>query len=79
MWFNGASDHFYELQVPVNFPEKLKRKLKKLKSKCLHFGHGFSAPFPTEKDVYKMLDLAKEILRDIDKLNGIEVIKATWE
>jgi len=79
MWFNTASDHLYELQIPEKYPDELKKKLTFLKYKCLHFGHEFNKPFPTMKDVSKMLNLAKEILMDIDKLNGVKVIKATWE
>jgi len=34
LWFNGAADHLFELEVPDTFP--LKAECLKWKEKCLH-------------------------------------------
>ena len=42
LWFNGASDHFYELEIPSQWKKKKIGKLAKwLQDRCLYWGHGF--------------------------------------
>ena len=38
MWFNGASDHLYDLQIPEDLPLSLKKRLAKLCGKAIHWG-----------------------------------------
>jgi len=81
IWFNASSDHLYELQIPENFPEKLKKRLNKFQDKVLDFGHG-SGLFNnnvTEKDVLWSCDEALYLLRAIDKEIGVKVEKGGWE
>jgi len=79
LWFNGASDHFYELQVEFA-PKKLQKRLKRLQDKALNWGHGYG---PSVKATYKSivwaLQEAKDLLREIDKANGVNTVKGTWE
>ena len=77
-WFNGSSDHLYELQVD-SAPSHLRKRLKEFGDKCLHWGHGFSEPYPTEKDVNWAIQEAKALLMELDKSNKIDVIKAEWD
>src|SRR5690606_39609190 len=40
-WFNGASDHFYELEIPKQFKNTLiGKKALELQDKALEIGHG---------------------------------------
>ena len=84
MWFNGASDHLYELQIPKTLPITLQKRLKILQNKCLNWGHGFGIggwkygePTLELKDwaVYE----AKELIRLIDKSFKIKTMKGSWQ
>ncbi len=77
-WFNGSSDHLYELQVD-SAPQHLKKRVKDFRDKCLHWGHGFSAPYPTEKDVNWAIQEAKALLLELDKSNKIDTSPASWD
>lgn len=77
MWFNASSDHLYELQVG-NAPKHLQKRLSKLQSTALHFGHGYE-DCATWDDVYKAIEEAKELLRLIDKANKIPSAEAQWK
>jgi hypothetical protein len=78
MWFNAASDHLYELQIPEYLPEDLKKRLGVLQSKAIHFGHGF-ANDSTKKDKEWAIEEAKELLRLIDEYFKIKTNEATWK
>jgi len=72
LFFNGASDHLYEIEVPKNW-EKLKigKKVKELKSLGLEIGHGFHHDKRySEADIFKAYDLCYEIALLIDKKIG---------
>lgn len=80
LWFYAASDHLYELEVEQVKNKALKKRLLSFKKKCLHWGHGFSAPYPTKKDVLWSLNEAKELLFLIDKKElGVSVVEADWK
>lgn len=80
MWFNGASDHLYDLEIPDNLPLNLKKRLAKLCSKSIHWGHGFDmGDTPTKDDKKWAIQEAKDLIRLIDKFHGIETIKGDWE
>ena len=78
-WFNGSSDHLYELEIPDGLEDELKERLKSFQDKCLGFGHGFEKPSPTEEDVKWAIKEAKELLMEIDKTLKVEVIKGSYE
>jgi hypothetical protein len=81
MWFNAASDHLYDLQIPETLTPELSSRLIEFQSKCLRWGHGFDltdAEKATEADMDWSLKEAKELLLEIDKHFGIPVEEATW-
>jgi len=79
-WFNSASDHCCELDISAIKNKKLHKEIKKWQEKVLHWGHGFSKPIATEKDVNWAIDQAKEFLRRIDEgLLKTKTIKGQWE
>lgn len=78
MWFNGASDHLYELQYSYA-PKKLRKRIQTFQQKCLLFGHGFLKKKPTEKEYKWAIQEAKELLLLIDKANKVPVIKGDFE
>ena len=79
LWFNAASDHLYDLQIPKDLPKTLKKRLIKLSEKAIHWGHGFSMKdAATKEDQTWAINEAKELLRLIDKHFGIKTIKGSW-
>jgi hypothetical protein len=78
LWFNGASDHLYELQIPETYPEDLKNRLSELAKKAIHWGHGFQDD-ATEEDKLWAINEAKQLLKLIDEHQGIETLEATWK
>jgi len=79
MWFNGASDHLYDLVIPENFPQDLKDRLGKLQDKAIHWGHGFKIPTATEEDRAWAIFEAKDLLLCIDKHFGIDAEEADFK
>ena len=80
MWFNGASDHLYEIDTNCLPKGKLRKDIEDWRDKVIHFGHGFSKPYPKEKDVFWSVEKAKEFLFLIDKkLLKLKPIKGSWE
>ncbi len=67
-WFNGASDHLYDLQIPKTLPKTLQKRLKKFQEKVLDWGHGreLMNDEVKENDVLWSLQEAKNLLRLID-------------
>jgi esterase/lipase superfamily enzyme len=83
MWFNGASDHLYELEIPKKWKNKpLGRKLKKLIDLAFDIGHGdrmLDEEEAIKKDFKKCVILTKEIAFLIDKELGFNPIKGEYE
>lgn len=80
LWFSAASDHLYELQIPEHYPIEIKDKLKKLQETSLDFGHGFQQKsICTDKDMDNALTEAKDLLIEIDKINGVGAEKGDYE
>lgn len=80
LWFNGASDHLYDLKVPENFV--LKEECEAWRDKVLDYGHGLDylcAKNLKEKHIQWALEKCKKFLMAWDRQNGIDVIKGTWE
>lgn len=78
MWFNGASDHLYDLEIPETLPKSLQNRLKKLQKKVIHWGHGFKNDC-TDKDKEWSIDEAKNLIRLIDKSYSIKTSKGQWQ
>ncbi len=80
LWFNGASDHLYDLDLSKVKDEFLKADLDNWRAKIIHWGHGFSKPTATEKNFHWSVQQAKDFLRKIDKtIIGAKTIKGSWE
>jgi len=79
IFFNGASDHLFEFQIPKQFRGKKIGKLaKKFQDFCLEFGHGSKMLEATEKDFEKAFEMLEELARLIDKELGVKDIEAEW-
>lgn len=80
LWFNGASDHLYELVIPDNFI--MKDECEAWRSLVLEYGHGLNYLCQNnlnEKDISWAIDKGKEFLIAWDKQCGLEAIKGQWE
>lgn len=78
VWFNGASDHLYELQIPECLPVDLRERMKAFQTKVLNWGHGFNGEEPTVEDVDASIEEAIGFLKEIDAVLGVETETATW-
>ena len=79
-WFNGSSDHLYDLDLSNIKNKSLKANLSIWREKIIHWGHGFSKPTATEKDFYWSVQQAKDFLREIDsKIIGVRTTQGQWE
>ena len=78
MWFNGASDHLYEIEIPKKINKELRDRIRSFQDRCLDYGHGFKSNVK-EKYVTWSIQEAKDLLFEIDKLLEIKPIKATWD
>lgn len=81
LWFNGASDHLYEFEIPKKWEKKtLGKKARKLQRIALDIGHGKRMmEKDNEKDFHECVKLTKEIGLLIDKELGVNPIKGKWE
>ena len=78
-FFNGASDHLYELVIPKKFrKKKIGRLASKLCNKALEIGHGFTGKEWTLKDFEECYEMLKEIMFLLDKELGVKPIKAEY-
>ena len=78
-FFNAASDHFFEFEIPKQFRKKKIGKLaKKLQDLSLDFGHSSKRIEATEKDFEKAFEMLEELARLIDKELGVKDIEAEW-
>jgi len=78
MWFYGASDHFFEIQVD-SAPKHLRKRVRVLKKKCLGWRMTIGSKKPTKEDAQWALDEAKELLLLIDKYHKVPTIEAEWK
>jgi len=78
-WFNGASDHLFELQWQQAPTEILKEKCKRLQDKCLKWRLPLSDKEPANQDREWALNETREILMEIDKYLKVDVEKGEWE
>lgn len=83
LWFNGASDHFYELEIPKKFENTpIGKKALELQDKALEIGHGrrlFNFESIEDKAIDKFFTDLEDLAMEIDKSLGLEPIEATWK
>lgn len=81
MWFYGACDHLYDLQIPEVFPKHLRSRLMRFKTKCFNFRLPTKEENEaTKEDFIWAIDEAKTLLRLIDKnMFEIDTIKGEWQ
>lgn len=80
IFFNGASDHLYEMEVPSEFEgNEIGELALKLKQKALEIGHGFSGRMWTKDDFIECYDLLKRIMFLLDKMLGVNPVKADFD
>lgn len=77
MWFNGAADHLFELEIPASFPDELKDRLQTFQSRCLGWRLSLDCE-ATPSDVAWSIIEAKELLRLIDEYHHIATAVAQW-
>ena len=79
-WFNGSSDHLYDIQTDSIKDKKLKKRIVVFKDKCLNWGHGFPKEGVTKENMIWAVQEAKDILRLIDeKCLGVKTVKGQNE
>lgn len=75
MWFSGATDHLFELEIPLLFLESERKEILDFQEFCLSKRyHG-----ATIEDYEKSIKQAKEILLLLDKRLNIPAIEADWK
>lgn len=79
MWFYGAADHLYDLELPNWLPEKLEKRLKQFQGKCITWRLILGKNEVTKKDFDWAINEAKSLLMLIDKHFNVKVKKAQWE
>lgn len=80
MWFNAASDHLFELEIPESASEALKRRLTLFRAKCIDFGHGKDMFKAKEEDVKWAIREAKDLLIYLDRNHiKVRVERGEWE
>ncbi len=83
LWFNGATDHLFEIEVlPRRFfrrGKKLRKRLGIFQNKCLHWRLTLEERAATKEDYQWAIQEAKDLLLEIDKHFGIKVKKGQWE
>lgn len=80
-WFNGASDHLYDLCIPQGWEKKKVGKLlRELQSSALDIGHGkgLLEDYTTKKEFDKIMRLVDEIAMLIDRELGVQSRKAEY-
>ena len=75
LWFNGASDHLYDLEIPDCFSGVMKKRIETWQAKCLDWRLNKYNP----ADKKWAIDEARSFLMKYDKLNGVKAIKGTRE
>ena len=73
LWFYGASDHLFELEIPSNF--SLKVECEEWQKKCLEW----RLEKYTGEDKIWALEQAKRFLLEWDRQNNIPCEKGQWE
>ncbi len=78
LWFNGASDHLYDLQIP-DIEDNLQKRISHFRDEVLNCGDGERKWSAKKKDFEWAIREAKDILMELDKLFDIDVEKGDYE
>lgn len=78
MWFNGAADHLFELEVDSGPPE-LRGRITTFQSRCLQWRLTMGGNPATREDALWAIQEAKDLLRLIDEANGVPVCRGNYE
>jgi hypothetical protein len=79
IWFYGAGDHLFDMVIPDNLSNNLKKRLSKFQNKVLEWRLPMDKKnIATEKNLFWAIEEAKELLRLIDNSMGIKTRKAEW-
>lgn len=74
-WFNASADHLYEMEE-IGVP-KIDKKIRKLRDyvfkRRLLIGDKV-----TQEEMFKAINMAKDLMFSLDKYYGNKPIKATW-
>ncbi len=79
LWFNGAGDHLFELEIPKTLPSRLKSRIRLFQKKVLKWRISLGDPKPTKEDKDWAINEAKSLLRSIDRTYGVKVKKGDWQ
>ena len=80
LWFYGAADHLFELQIPNGLSLNLRKRLAKFKSKVLGWRLSMGdEKQPTQEDKLWSIQEAKDLIRLIDKHFGVKTQRGDWE
>lgn len=82
LFFNGASDHFYDLKIPKQFKNTEIGKLAlAIKDKSLNYGHGEGLMGQIkvgEKEYLEVFADLEKLALMIDEKLGVKTSKAEW-
>lgn len=76
LWFNGATDHLFDLEIPRSLCDEFKDKIYDWQNKCIDWRMSGGV---TEENQSWAIQTAKDILREYDIFCGVETEKGTWE
>ncbi len=76
LWFNGATDHLFDLQIPTVLHADKQKEIEEWRDKCISFRRCDACTFD---DCLAATQKAKDLLREWDVLHGIPCIKGGWE
>lgn len=80
IWFNGASDHLFELDTSQIKDKNLKKEIDKWANQVIRWGHGFPQKKVTKENMDWALNKAKYFLRKIDEIMlNTPTIQAQWD
>lgn len=79
MWFNGAADHLFELEVPEKYKgTEIGDLAERLQKRGLEYRLDFNQPKPTLEDFKNFFEEMEKLMMLIDKDLGVEPIEADY-
>ena len=79
MWFNGAADHLFDLQIPTALPDEKQKQIAAFQDRCLQFRLCMRGEACDWKDAHAAIDEAKDLLREWDAFLNIPSVKGSWQ
>ena len=78
LWFDGAKDHIFELEIPEIFNTEKKKDVTRFKDFCIGCSDLLDSDI-TKIDKEKAVQWAKDLLLDFDRASNIPCQKGRWE